>query len=111
MKSTLKLGAALGVLSLAAGAFAQAAPGNEEGGKSFNDLDSNQDSRVSMIEAQSDQGVRKSFTTADKNADGYISLAEYVSWKNSGMQTTPRSQLNPEVDPVRTPDSGNPAGQ
>lgn len=111
MKSTLKLGAAIGVLSFAASAFAQDAPGKEAGGKSFNDLDSNQDSRVSMVEAQRDQGVRSSFTAADKNADGYISLSEYVSWKNSGTQSTPGRQLNPEVDPVRTPDSGNPTGQ
>lgn len=110
MNSTLKLGAVIGALSVAAG-LAHAA--DERGGKSFNQLDRNQDSRVSMAEAQSDERMRSAFPNADRNVDGYVSLAEYSTWLNSGGTTTPSDrtvppdatrpgpQNNPEIDPAR----------
>jgi hypothetical protein len=105
MKSMLILGTAIGALSLAAGASAQ-----DEGGRTFSQLDRNQDSLVSVSEAQADEGVRSSFAKADINGDGFVSRGEFSTWRSgSGADarpatpvpagaTRPGPQNNPEID-------------
>ena len=44
---------------------------------SFDALDANKDGRISMPEASADPKLVESFSTADKNGDGYLDSAEY----------------------------------
>jgi hypothetical protein len=46
---------------------------------SFDALDANKDGRISMPEASADPKLVESFSTADKNGDGYLDSAEYES--------------------------------
>ena len=46
---------------------------------SFDALDANKDGRISMPEASADAKLVESFSTADKNGDGYLDSAEYES--------------------------------
>jgi hypothetical protein len=48
-------------------------------GGSFDMLDSNKDGRISMPEASADPKLVESFSTADKNGDGYLDNSEYDS--------------------------------
>jgi Ca2+-binding EF-hand superfamily protein len=45
----------------------------------FESLDTNKDGRISMPEASADPRLVESFSTADKNGDGYLDNAEYDS--------------------------------
>jgi hypothetical protein len=44
---------------------------------SFDTLDSNKDGRISMPEASADPKLVESFSTADRNGDGYLDNSEY----------------------------------
>ena len=44
---------------------------------SFDTLDTNKDGRISMPEASADPSLVESFSSADKNGDGYLDNAEY----------------------------------
>ena len=44
---------------------------------SFDTLDANKDGRISMPEASADPKLVESFSTADKNGDGYLDNQEY----------------------------------
>ena len=44
---------------------------------SFDSLDTNKDGRISMPEASADPSLVESFSSADKNGDGYLDNAEY----------------------------------
>lgn len=57
------------------------APAGESG--SFDTLDANKDGRISMPEASADPKLVESFSTADKNGDGYLDNTEY---QNSAKQ-------------------------
>jgi hypothetical protein len=46
---------------------------------SFDALDSNKDGRISMPEASADPQLVESFSTADKNGDGYLDNSEFDS--------------------------------
>jgi len=116
MKSMFTLGAAIGALSLAAAAGAEAP------GRSFSQLDRNQDSLVSVAEAQADSAVGSAFTRVDANGDGFVSRGEFSNWRGGvsgeraapssrGTVTPPGPQNNPEIDSTRPPDAGNPRGQ
>jgi hypothetical protein len=50
-------------------------------GGSFDTLDSNKDGRISMPEASADPYLVETFSTADKNGDGYLDNAEFDSRK------------------------------
>ena len=52
-----------------------ATPAGQSG--SFDTLDSNKDGRISMPEASADPKLVESFSSADKNGDGYLDNAEY----------------------------------
>ena len=65
-----------------------AAPGDDKADKamsktpadqpvSFAALDANKDGRISMPEASADPKLVESFSTADKNGDGYLDVSEY----------------------------------
>jgi hypothetical protein len=43
----------------------------------FDTLDTNKDGRISMPEASADPALVESFSSADKNGDGYLDNAEY----------------------------------
>jgi Ca2+-binding EF-hand superfamily protein len=43
----------------------------------FETLDANKDGRISMPEASADPKLVESFSTADKNGDGYLDNAEF----------------------------------
>jgi Ca2+-binding EF-hand superfamily protein len=44
---------------------------------SFDTLDANKDGRISMPEASADPKLVETFSTADKNGDGYLDSSEY----------------------------------
>ena len=48
-------------------------------GATFDTLDANKDGRISMPEASADPKLVESFSTADKNGDGYLDNAEFDS--------------------------------
>jgi Ca2+-binding EF-hand superfamily protein len=54
-------------------------PATTELSGSFDSLDANKDGRISMPEASADPKLVESFSTADKNGDGYLDNAEYDS--------------------------------
>jgi hypothetical protein len=52
-----------------------ATPAGQTG--SFDTLDANKDGRISMPEASADPKLVESFSSADKNGDGYLDNSEY----------------------------------
>jgi EF hand domain-containing protein len=52
-----------------------ATPAGQSG--SFDTLDANKDGRISMPEASADPKLVESFSSADKNGDGYLDASEY----------------------------------
>jgi hypothetical protein len=58
-------------------AQAQAKPASKSA--TFDTLDVNKDGRISMPEASVDPKLVESFSTADKNGDGYLDISEYDS--------------------------------
>ena len=54
-----------------------ATPAGQSG--SFDTLDANKDGRISMPEASADPKLVESFSTADKDGDGYLDSSEYES--------------------------------
>jgi Ca2+-binding EF-hand superfamily protein len=84
MKSQLLAAAVVALIPLAG----IAAEGDKtrpasESGASFDTLDANKDGRISMPEASADPKLVESFSTADKNGDGYLDNSEY---ENSAKQ-------------------------
>jgi Ca2+-binding EF-hand superfamily protein len=79
MKKTLITAAALALLPLAGvaaeGVKQPATPAGQSG--SFDTLDANKDGRISMPEASADPRLVESFSTSDKNGDGYLDNAEF----------------------------------
>jgi Ca2+-binding EF-hand superfamily protein len=57
---------------------------------SFDTLDANKDGRISMPEASADPKLVESFSTADKNGDGYLDASEYNNSANT--RTEPQQQ-------------------
>jgi len=82
MKSKLLATAVVALIPLA-GVAAEgqktepATPAGQSG--SFEALDSNKDGRISMPEASVDPKLVETFSTTDKNGDGYLDNAEYDS--------------------------------
>jgi hypothetical protein len=76
---TLSL-AVLAITAFTGAAFAgegnKTIPAGASGG-SFDTLDSNKDGRISMPEASADPKLVESFSTADKNGDGYLDNSEF----------------------------------
>lgn len=76
-----KLIAAAAILAIPLAGFAaegQKAPATPAGQSgSFDTLDANKDGRISMPEASADPKLVESFSSADKNGDGYLDNAEY----------------------------------
>jgi hypothetical protein len=82
MKTRLLAVAVAALLPLAALAADKTKPTpttTEAGAGSFDALDANKDGRISMPEASADPKLVESFSTADKNGDGYLDSAEYQS--------------------------------
>ena len=52
-----------------------ATPAGQSG--TFDALDSNKDGRISMPEASADPKLVETFSSTDKNGDGYLDNAEY----------------------------------
>jgi hypothetical protein len=81
MKTTLLAAAIVTLLPLAG----TAAEGNKKmpspspsgQSASFDTLDANKDGRISMPEASADPQLVETFSTADKNGDGYLDNAEF----------------------------------
>ena len=81
MKTRLLAAAAVALIPLAG--FAQepqttpdpATPAGQSG--TFDTLDANKDGRISMPEASADPKLVEVFSSADKNADGYLDSSEY----------------------------------
>jgi Ca2+-binding EF-hand superfamily protein len=80
MNSKLLAAAVIALIPLA-GAAAEgektrpATPATQSG--SFDALDSNKDGRISMPEASADPNLVETFSTTDKNGDGYLDNDEY----------------------------------
>ena len=79
MKTKLLAAAALALIPLAglAGEGDNSTP--SPSGATFDTLDANKDRRISMPEASADPKLVESFSTADKNGDGYLDNSEYES--------------------------------
>ena len=79
MRKTLLAAAVAALIPLAGvGADGQKQPATPAGQSgSFEALDANKDGRVSMPEASADPKLVESFSSADKNGDGYLDNAEY----------------------------------
>ncbi|HET7812402.1 MAG TPA: hypothetical protein VFL16_17665 [Steroidobacteraceae bacterium] len=86
MKTRLLAATVVALLPLAG--FAQDPPAREQApdpatpaGQSgtFDSFDANKDGRISMPEAAADPKLVESFSTADKNGDGYLDKSEYAS--------------------------------
>ncbi|HEU4778754.1 MAG TPA: hypothetical protein VFS58_02615 [Steroidobacteraceae bacterium] len=80
MNSKLFAATMIALIPLAGGAVAgeknaPAKPADQSG--SFDMLDSNKDGRISMPEASADPMLVETFSTADKNGDGYLDNSEY----------------------------------
>lgn len=54
-----------------------ATPAGQSG--TFDTLDTNKDGRISMPEAAADPKLVETFSTADKDGDGYLDKSEYAS--------------------------------
>jgi len=65
-----------------------ATPAGQSG--SFDTLDANKDGRISMPEASADPKLVESFSSADKNGDGYLDASEYAN--SSDASTEPQQQ-------------------
>jgi opacity protein-like surface antigen len=79
MKKTLLAAALAAAIPLASFAAESQKPPATPAGQSgsFDTLDSNKDGRISMPEASADPKLVESFSSADKNGDGYLDNAEY----------------------------------
>lgn len=79
MKKILLATAIAALIPLAAtaadGQKQPATPAGQSG--SFDTLDANKDGRISMPEASADPKLVETFSSADKNGDGYLDNAEY----------------------------------
>lgn len=63
---------------------APATPAGQSG--SFDMLDTNKDGRISMPEASADPALVESFSSADRNGDGYLDAAEYDDTASANPQ-------------------------
>ena len=81
MKTQLLATALIALIPLAGIAGDKAPAQAKPAGKSatFDTLDANKDGRISMPEASVDPKLVESFSTADKNGDGYLDISEYDS--------------------------------
>ena len=82
MKTTLLAAAIVALLPLAGtAAEGTKTPQSTSSGQSasFDTLDANKDGRISMPEASADPQLVETFSTADKNGDGYLDNAEFDS--------------------------------
>lgn len=79
MKKTLLAAAIAVAIPLAGVAAENQKPSSTPAGQSgsFDTLDSNKDGRISMPEASADPKLVESFSSADKNGDGYLDNSEY----------------------------------
>ncbi|HET9473464.1 MAG TPA: hypothetical protein VFO82_06190 [Steroidobacteraceae bacterium] len=89
MKTQLLAAAVIALIPLAGVAQDEktpppATPSGQSG--TFDTLDANKDGRISMPEASADPKLVESFSTADKNGDGYLDNSEFDS------STTPPQQ-------------------
>ena len=77
MKTLVLAAAALIPLAglAAEGQKPHATPAGQSG--SFDTLDANKDGRISMPEASADPKLVESFSSADRNGDGYLDNSEY----------------------------------
>lgn len=71
--------AALPLAAISADKTRPSPPAGATQGMPFDALDANKDGRISMPEASADPKLVESFSTADKNGDGYLDSAEYES--------------------------------
>jgi len=60
---------------------------------SFDTLDANKDGRISMPEASADPKLVESFSTADKDGDGYLDATEYANAIRNADRT---NELQPQ---------------
>jgi len=89
MKNHLLVAAAIALIPLAGVAQeGKTPPPSEPSGLSatFDTLDANKDGRISMPEASADPKLVESFSTSDKNGDGYLDSTEFET------STPPRQQ-------------------
>jgi Ca2+-binding EF-hand superfamily protein len=81
MKKTLIGALTLGLLSTAAIAADgdKMKDGATQAAVTFESLDADKDGRVSLTEAAADKGTTERFSSADKNADGYLDAEEFAA--------------------------------
>jgi hypothetical protein len=76
MKKSLLAAAVVALIPLAGiAAEGEKQPATESG--SFDTLDANKDGRISMPEASADPKLVETFSSTDKNGDGYLDNSEY----------------------------------
>jgi len=79
MNTKLLAAAAIAMIPLAGIAAEGDKSSPSPSGATFDTLDANKDGRISMPEASADPSLVESFSTADKNGDGYLDSAEFDS--------------------------------
>ena len=77
MKIKLLVAASVVLIPLAGMAAEGEKPQTSGQTVSFDALDANKDGRISMPEASADPKLVESFSTADKNGDGYLDNQEF----------------------------------
>lgn len=111
-----KLILGVGAAALLAGVAFAAEPGADAGNTrlaaadaaKFSKLDTDQDGRVSAIEAAADSKVAAGFTRADTDKDGYLSQAEFANLgRSSSSMDESEGAPQPRSDTM-TPESPPP---
>ena len=90
----------VGIASLAfAAAPALAAENKDSDPPGFNELDQDDDGKISRTEAQRNPTLSRTFGTADGNSDGVVTRAEYLKVMASKDWNTMRQELAELVEP------------
>lgn len=79
MNTKLLAAAAIAMIPLAGFAAEGDKSTPSPSGATFDTLDANKDGRISMPEASADPSLVETFSTADKNGDGYLDNSEFES--------------------------------
>jgi Ca2+-binding EF-hand superfamily protein len=87
------------VLALAVGAsYAEDKVGRDKNDPGFNNLDKNKDGYISKSEAKGNPTLYKNFKQADRNGDGKLSRAEYLTAMTKQDATTAKNKVEGAMD-------------
>src|SRR5689334_7886242 len=86
-------------LALAVGSgYAEDKVGRDKNDPGFNNLDKNKDGYISKSEAKGNPTLYKNFKQADRNGDGKLSRAEYLTAMTKQDATTAKNKVENAID-------------